>query len=91
MYQVEVKNTFKKDIKLCRKRGIDKSLIDITINILIEKGKLSAKYKPHKLTGNYVQHWEAHIEPDLILIWLQDDLKQIITLARIGTHSDLFK
>lgn len=74
MYQIEVKNNFKKDIKLCKKRGIEIELIDAAISLLIEKGKLPAKYKPHKLTGNYVHHWKAHLKPDLVVIWLQDVL-----------------
>ena len=90
MYQVEIKNSFKKDIKLCRKRGIDKNLINTAINTLIEKGKLPLKYKPHKLTGNYVHHWEAHLKPDLLLLWLQNDITQTIILVRIGTQADLF-
>ncbi len=62
-----------------------------SIFLFLEKdGRLSAKYKPHKLTGNYKGFWECHIQPDWLLIWLQDDSGKTITLTRTGTHSDLF-
>jgi len=53
-------------------------------------GKLPPKYKPHILSGNYSGHWECHIKPDWLLIWLQDDNSKTITFVRTGTHSDLF-
>jgi mRNA interferase YafQ len=48
-------------------------------------------YTHHLLKGNYKEHWECHIKPDWLLIWLQDDESKIIKLVRTGTHSDLFK
>ena len=58
--------------------------------LLEQKSILPAKYKSHKLTGDYKGFWECHIQPDWLLIWLQDDTEKTITLARTGTHSDLF-
>ncbi|MGI0483545.1 type II toxin-antitoxin system YafQ family toxin [Geminocystis sp. CENA526] len=61
------------------------------IIIQLAKGKiLEAKYKDHKLIGNYTDRRECHIEPDWLLIYKlipQDDL---IIFERTGTHSDLF-
>lgn len=33
---------------------------------------------------------ECHIEPDLLLIWKQYEEEKLITLNRIGIHSELF-
>jgi len=57
---------------------------------LEQTGSLPSKYKPHKLTGNYKAFWECHLQPDWLLIWLQDDDAFQIELVRTGTHSDLF-
>ena len=64
------------------------------IELLRETGTLPIitpkKYKPHKLKGNYVHHWEGHIESDWLIVWLVDEENKIVTLVRTGTHSDLF-
>jgi len=90
-YEISQFNSFKKDLKRCKKRNYDFSILKKVISLLTEKGKLSEKYKPHSLSGNYNGRWECHIKPDWILIWKQDDAKKEIYLERTGTHSDLFK
>ena len=90
-YEISQFNSFKKDLKRCKKRNYDFSILKKVISLLTEKGKLSEKYKPHKLSGIFNGRWECHIKPDWILIWKQDDAKKEIYLERTGTHSDLFK
>lgn len=51
---------------------------------------ISVKHKPHKLKGNYAGNWEAHIKPDLLIIWFEITAENEITLLRLGSHSDLF-
>jgi mRNA interferase YafQ len=48
------------------------------------------KHLPHKLTGNYKGNWEAHIKPDLLIIWFEITEENEIILLRLGTHADLF-
>ena len=91
MYKVIASNKFKKDYKLCIKRGLNEDLIDKIIFLLEELGSLPKAYKSHKLSGNYKRLWECHIQPDWLLIWQQDDDLKLISLHRTGTHSDLFK
>lgn len=91
MYKITNQNRFKKDLKICKKRGYEYALLRKTVLKLAEKGKLPNSYKPHKLSGNYKGYWECHIKPDWLLIWLQDDENKEITLVRTGTHSDLFE
>ena len=90
MYSLEFTSKFKKDFKLCEKRKYDIALFDEVIDLLNVKGKLPNKFKPHRLQGNYKNHWECHIKPDWLLIWLQDDTLKEIVFVRMGTHSDLF-
>ena len=56
-YKVITTNTFIKGLKRCMKRGYDTSLLREAIALLAESGTLPAKYKPHKLTGNYAGAW----------------------------------
>lgn len=90
MYKISYTNRFKKDYKLCKKRGLDVSKLEEVIKLLENKGKLPAKFKPHKLTGNYKDCWECHIKPDWLLVWLQDDNELTLIFTNTGTHSDLF-
>lgn len=90
-YVLVSENSFKKDYKRCKKRNYNLDLLHKTMAMLGESGNLPVKYKSHKLSGNYKNHWECHIKPDWLLIWRQDDQTKTIYLDRTGTHSDLFQ
>lgn len=93
MYQIHSSKKFVKDLKLLKKRSADdfRILQDFT-KILVEKGAkyLDKKYYAYKLSGKYAGYWECHIKSDLLLIWKEEEQQMIITLARTGTHADLF-
>jgi mRNA interferase YafQ len=93
MYQIHYTGQFKKDLKLIKKRSVNEfESLRVIVNVLEDGGHraIPPKYKPHQLSGNYSQHWECHVLPDLLLIWLQNDTEQSIILVRTGSHSDLF-
>ena len=90
MYKLNTTKQFEKDYKLCKKLGLNLQLINSVFELLENKGHLPAKYKPHKLTGNYTGFLECHIQGDGLLIWLLDEAEKEILLIRTGTHSDLF-
>jgi mRNA interferase YafQ len=81
---------FEKDYKLCVKRGLKVALLNNLFGLLENTGTLPAKYKPHKLRGEYADHFECHIQPDWLLIWFIDAANEEIYLIRTGSHSDLF-
>ena len=58
--------------------------------MLANDEELTAELKAHKLIGEYNVCMECHIEGDFLLIWY-DEEEDIITLLRIGSHSELFK
>ena len=80
----------KKDYKLCMKRQLEMDLIDDVIRILARGETLPAVYKDHALSGDWSGHRECHIQPDWLLIYRIEDDVLVLTLARTGTHSDLF-
>ena len=81
---------FKKDYKLAIKRRLDINLLDDIIRKLASGEQLLEKYKYHALTGNWIGHRECHIQPNWLLIYRIESDLLILTLARTGTHSDLF-
>ena len=81
---------FKKDYKLAKRRGLNLSLLKEIVFKLANGIPLDPKNKDHPLAGNWAGHRECHLQPDWLLIYRYEDNVLILTLARTGTHSDLF-
>ncbi len=92
-YILKFTSHFKKDFKRYRNNKVKSDKI-IKVLELLKKGgvnNIPDKMKPHFLIGNYAGHLECHIEPNLLLIWLQyDEEENQIVLVRLGSHSELF-
>ncbi len=88
MLQVSFTGQFRKDFKLCKKRGYNMDLLQSVINVLAIPEALPEKNKDHNLTGNYVNKRECHILPDWLLVYRVEGGE--LVLYRTGTHSDLF-
>lgn len=89
MLQVSFVGKFKKDYKLCQKRGYNIKLLQAAIDILAIPEPLPPKNKDHILPGNYAGYRECHNLPDGLLNYQQTEDELI--LYRTGTHSELFK
>ena len=90
MYRIRFTGEFKRQMKICERRGYDMEQLRTAIRILSLEGKLPAEYKAHKLHGDRQSQWECHIQPDWLLIWEQHDQELILIMLNTGTHSDLF-
>ena len=90
MYRIAYTTRFKKDLKRCIKRGLDISILEKVIDLLQLNGNLPTIYKTHKLTGNYIDCWECHLQTDWLLVWKQNDTELILVFLTTGSHSDLF-
>ena len=89
-YIVKPTTQFKKDFKLAMKRSMKIEVLEEVIAMLAMGETLPDKHKDHAVTGNWVGHRECHILPDWLLIYRIEDEVLVLTLARTGTHSDLF-
>lgn len=87
MLTLNASATYKKDLKLCRKRGYDLSLLNSAINTLLIPAPLPPKNRDHQLTGNYAGKRECHILPDWLLIYQIRGNE--LYFVRTGTHADL--
>lgn len=91
MYRLHYSNRCKKDIKKISKSAVLKmEELECVLNFLAQSKVLDAKYKNHKLQGDYSGCHECHIKPDVLLIYEIDTINKIVFLFRIGSHSDLF-
>lgn len=89
MYQIRYSTSFKKDIKLAKKRRLNMEKLKHVILLLEKDQELPEKNKDHNLIGNWLGCRECHIMPDWLLIYRK--VEDTIELVRTGTHSDLFK
>ena len=89
-YRLVLTGKFKKSLKLAKKRGLDIGLMENVVDTLLQGLPLDEKYRDHELKGKYKGFRECHIQPDWMLIYLQEDDILTLTLVDTGTHADLF-
>jgi mRNA interferase YafQ len=92
MRKIELTSTFRRDFKREKKgpyrRDID-LLISEIVTLLSDDESLPQRNRDHALSGEWSDHRECHIKPDLLLIYRKpDDL--VLQLVRLGSHSELF-
>lgn len=81
---------FKRDYKLCKKRGRDMRKMRKVLSILASGEIIPERYKDHPLKSNWKGYRDIHIEPDWILIYKLEG-NTIVLLAATGTHSDILE
>jgi mRNA interferase YafQ len=81
---------FKRDLKRVVKRGKAIGRLKLIVQTLLEEKPLPPRHRNHLLVGNWKGFYECHIEPDWLLIYQIDDENKTLSLARTGTHADLF-
>ena len=88
MLTIRYHNSFKKDYKKILKRHLNIHDMETVMDMLANEQPLPEKYKDHALTGD----WKGFrdIQPDWLLIYKIQNDSLILTLSRIGSHSDLF-
>jgi mRNA interferase YafQ len=80
---------FDKDLRRLQKRGKKISKLWDVVEMIQHGRPLEFRHRLHKLTGDWADHWDCHIEPDWLLLYLVTDTELI--LVRTGTHADLFE
>ena len=78
---------YKREIKGEHAKHIDRWIADVA-NVLAADKPLADRYRDHGLTGDWKDHRDCHIRPDLVLIYrkIGDDTLQLV---RLGSHSEL--
>ncbi len=92
MRRIERTTAFRRDFKR-EKRGYYRREIDSVVAeavaLLAEDKTLPQKSRDHGLSGEWTDHRECHLKPDLLLIYRKPDI-QVLQLVRMGSHSELF-
>ncbi len=91
MYNVLLEKSYVKQLKkISLQKNFDKVALDNVVDLLASGGKLSARYKDHRLSGKAAVYRECHIKSDLLLKYYKDDGMLVLVLIEIGTHSQMF-
>jgi mRNA interferase YafQ len=91
MRRIEPTNSFKRDYKRELKgkhRTVLGDEFGELLQLLAEDQPLAERLRDHALTGQWSDHRDCHIKPDLVLIYRKPD-EATLQLVRIGSHSEL--
>jgi mRNA interferase YafQ len=82
---------FKRDLKREARGPHRVALAKVFVSIvetLANDKPLTEKLRDHALTGDWKDHRDCHIRPDLVLIYRKPDA-ETLELVRLGSHSEL--
>lgn len=83
----QFKKDYKREARGRHRKTLDKDLVAV-LELLIAEALLPASYRDHPLSGDWKDHRDLHIKPDLILIYrLPNDAE--LDLVRLGSHGEL--
>ena len=81
------KKDYKRESKGQHRLTIDEDLI-AAVSLLAADQPLPDRCKDHPLTGEWKDHRDCHLKPDLVLIYRLPDAENL-ELVRLGSHSEL--
>ena len=89
MIDLEVTKVFKKDLKKIDFSNKHYAKYIVYIGMLLRGETLPKEAKDHQLKGSFSDYREFHVSGDLLVIYKIEN--NTLYLARIGSHSELFK
>lgn len=92
MRTIEYTTQFKKDFRREKKgehRKTVEALLRDVVELLAADKVLPAKNSDHALVGEWKDHRDRHLKPDLVLIYRKPDA-ETLQLVRLGSHAELF-
>jgi mRNA interferase YafQ len=91
MRTIRYTNRFKRDYKREKAGRHGKTLdaeLTAIVRLLASDTPLPRRNFDHPLSGEWRDHRDCHVRPDLILIYRKPD-NEILELIRLGSHSEL--
>jgi len=81
------KKDYKREAKGRHRATLDAELVAV-ISLLAADAPLPERHRDHALTGDWTDHRDCHVRPDLVLIYRKPD-DGTLELIRLGSHSEL--
>ncbi len=86
-YTTRFRRDYKREKSGRHGKRLDGDLLE-AITMLANDEPLPRRYFDHALSGEWMDHRDCHIRPDLVLIYRKPD-KTMLELVRLGSHSEL--
>lgn len=83
----QFKRDYRREARGQHRRTLDADLF-LVVDLLANDLPLEARRRDHALTGDWKDHRDCHIKPDLVLIYQKPDATTL-RLVRVGSHSEL--
>jgi len=83
----QFKRDYKREAKGQHRATLDADLFSV-VQTLTNDLPLQPHHRDHPLTGEWRDHRDCHIKPDLVLIYQIPD-NDTLRLVRLGSHSEL--
>ena len=91
MRTVRQSGQFKRDLKRESKgqhrKALQSDFVSIVATLATDQ-TLEPRHRDHALTGDWKDHRDCHVKPDLVLIYRKPDV-ETLQLVRLGSHSEL--
>ena len=91
MRRIEQTGQFRRDYKR-EAKGLHRQTLEsdfvAVVTALASDQTLAEKHRDHALTGEWKDHRDCHLKPDLVLIYRKPD-DDALQLVRLGSHSEL--
>jgi mRNA interferase YafQ len=91
MRKIDPTGQFKRDYKR-ETKGQHRATLDVDLEPVFEAlasdQPLEPRHRDHALTGEWKDHRDCHVKPDLVLIYRKPD-DATLQLVRLGSHSEL--
>lgn len=81
------KKDYKREAKGHHRQTLDRALL-MVVRLLAADEPLAERHRDHALTGDWKDHRDCHIKPDLVLIYRKPE-DDTLELVRLGSHSEL--
>jgi mRNA interferase YafQ len=79
---------YKREARGQHRATLDDDLVPV-LAALANDRPLEPRHRDHDLSGEWSGYRECHVKPDLLLIYRKTD-QDLLRLARLGSHSELF-
>ena len=83
----QFKRDYRRESRGRHRASLDASLVRI-VDILANDRPLEPRHHDHALSGEWSDHRDCHVKPDLVLIYQKPDAGTL-RLVRLGSHSEL--
>lgn len=81
------KRDWKRETKGQHRNTLANDFMDV-LTLLAADRPLESRHRDHALTGDWNDHRDCHVKPDLVLIYRKPD-DATLQLVRLGSHAEL--